>query len=348
MDVLFRTDASFDIGSGHVMRCLVLAEEMRCSGFKVKFATRSLNGNLIQYIQSKGFDLVQLKAPEITSVPKGSSDYTSWLQVPWLDDALEVIDNVNKVDLVVVDHYGLDESWEAKIRGSLSCKILVIDDLNRNHIAESFILDQNLWPNMNARYNSAPHRLLGPSYALLRCDFKELRNKSIEKNNQLLVFFGGSDPTGECQKVIDAIKLIDPLPFKVKIVTGALSKVKVNTNGIINNNVEIVEFIESFEYEIKKSNYAFGASGVSNWERFCLELPSTVVSVASNQEELSEYLFELGAVRYLGSGNSTSVDTYVAELNFLSANWGMIDNSQIIKVDGLGSTRVVEFIKDII
>jgi UDP-2,4-diacetamido-2,4,6-trideoxy-beta-L-altropyranose hydrolase len=346
MKVVIRVDASINIGSGHVMRCLVLAEELRKRGHIVSFVCRYLDGDMITYIKSCDFTVFAL--PKVINLkPRNSSDYSSWLQVSESDDAIDFLLQIKDCDVVIIDHYGINSDWESLVNRQLTCKIIVIDDLNRHHNAD-LILDQNLWPDMTSRYSHCvADKLLGPDYALLRPAFKQLKSKNINKEEQVLAFFGGTDPTGECLKLIKAIQTLGDLPFKVLIVTGFINPNKEKLLQLNGSYFDVKTHIDNFEYELKISRYVFGASGVSNWERFCLELPTTIVSVAENQEALSAYLYEINAVRYLGHGGLTTKNTYSKELKYLKNNWNVIKYNNVINVDGFGSMRVVKAIEDI-
>ena len=74
--IVFRTDASFKIGSGHVMRCLTLAEALRNSGVKIWFVCRGHSGNLIELIREKEFVVHELPVSENFEYG-GTSDYDS-------------------------------------------------------------------------------------------------------------------------------------------------------------------------------------------------------------------------------------------------------------------------------
>ena len=82
MKVFIRADASTQIGTGHIMRCLTLAGDLRQFGMEVSFISRALPGDLCDYIESKGFKVHRLhKIVDLTV------DYWEWLNQNWLADA---------------------------------------------------------------------------------------------------------------------------------------------------------------------------------------------------------------------------------------------------------------------
>ena len=147
--IAFRSDASTKIGQGHTIRCLKLAKAIRNNGNDCFFICRDLEGNLIKKIQQEGFAVHVLSgsnlSKKIKTINKLKLSHADWLSVSWQQDAEETINAISskKVDLLIVDHYALDKSWEEKLR-PYTKKIMVIDDLaDRKHDCD-FFLDQNL------------------------------------------------------------------------------------------------------------------------------------------------------------------------------------------------------------
>jgi UDP-2,4-diacetamido-2,4,6-trideoxy-beta-L-altropyranose hydrolase len=346
MKIVIRADASQWIGSGHIMRCLVLADLLNARGWMVSFACLPQFGDLIKFIEQKGYKVCILEALEQELSPCVDGDYASWLPHSETEDANAFINIVGACDWVIVDHYGIGSVWEELVKRELDCKMLSIDDLNRFHVSD-LILDQNLWPDFDKRYMNSPgEKLLGLKYALLRPRFRELRHTPLIKSNQLIAFFGGSDPTKECNKLLTAASRLLSLPFNIKVVTGKQNK---DFERLFRyqqfEKIEVVHFLEDFELELARSKYAIGASGVSNWERFCLNVPASIVSVADNQRKLSQYLAENKYIFLLGDGQSTTSDTYYKELSRLAKVWNDIAPYQHLEVDGLGAERVVKIME---
>src|SRR5690606_211919 len=175
LKVAIRADASSRIGSGHVMRCLTLAERLREDGADMLFVCRVHDGNLVETIEQRGFSVATLSPAADRDELAG---YAGWLGVSQEDDARQTIKAIaaygwKKFDWLVVDHYALDAQWESALR-PLAGRILAIDDLaNRKHDCD-VLLDQILVANFERRYDGlVPEnatRLLGPKYALLQPD----------------------------------------------------------------------------------------------------------------------------------------------------------------------------------
>lgn len=303
MEIFIRTDSSIEIGTGHVMRCLTLANKERCSGNQVSFISRKTKGDSINFIRENGFRVFEL--------PFIEESLWRYTEVNWEIDAEQTIEIIKpfKVDKLIVDHYSIDEKWESKMR-NFTKEIFVIDDLaNRPHNCD-ILLDQNFYLNMSSRYNGLVSEgtklLLGPKYALLRDEFliarKQLKtfNGKIER---LFIFFGGSDPTNETEKVVRAIApLINKYEIKADVIVGTSNPNKETIKRLCD---EYENF--TYHYQINnvaelmvKADLAFGAGGVTTWERAYLNLPSIVISVAENQVEVANALKEKGVIYYLG------------------------------------------------
>src|SRR5688572_27699744 len=125
MHIVFRADASRRMGSGHVMRMLVLADRLRSKGADVQFVSREHEGHLCDLIASRGFRVERLAAPD----PTMSFDDHS-LAVAWDRDVAETraVMGGSAVDWLIVDHYGIDARWETALRDTAR-KVLVVDDV---------------------------------------------------------------------------------------------------------------------------------------------------------------------------------------------------------------------------
>lgn len=294
MNIVIRTDSSIEIGTGHVMRCLTLAKQLKRLGASVTFVCRDLQGNSIKYLQSEKFEVFAI------SSLKSNSRFVNSIEENWLNDVEETImvtKNID-IDLVVVDHYSLDIRWEEKMRNIVN-KIMVIDDLaNREHDCD-FLLDQNYYPNMNSRYiDLVPEDcvlMLGPNYVLLRDEFIEAaimpRERTGKKEN-LLMFFGGTDPTGETLKTLKSISEMDSLFKNIDVVVGNANKDKHQIKMLCNkmNNTHFHCQISNMAELMMKADLSIGAGGSTTWERCLLGLPSIVIITAENQRELTEVL----------------------------------------------------------
>ena len=148
MNILIRVDSSNAIGSGHVMRCLTLADALREKGCTCQFVCRNHPGNLSDLIREKGYTVSLLKLLEFQF--EAYPQHAAWVGADWQTDARQTAALISTQeplpDWLVVDHYGLDARWETSLRPAVG-RIFVIDDLaDRPHDCDC-LLDQNLVAN---------------------------------------------------------------------------------------------------------------------------------------------------------------------------------------------------------
>jgi len=219
MKIFVRADASVQIGTGHVMRCLTLADELRGRDAEIVFVCREFAGNLCGYIEEKGYVVHRLPVSDAPDQGVGADlKHAAWLGADWQTDGGQVEEIIKRLaaplDWLIVDHYALDERWEEYLRPYVK-KIMVIDDLaDRAHDCD-LLLDQNFYENLESRYDGLVSawckKLLGPKYALLRPEFREAR-KNLRKRDghvkRIMIFFGGSDPANETTKALEAIRML--------------------------------------------------------------------------------------------------------------------------------------------
>ena len=296
MRVVFRVDSSTQMGIGHLMRCIVLADELKQKGHQITFVCRLLSGCMISIIKHNVIKL--------TNDEKFQSNdlYLNWLGVTQEQDAEQTIAAIRaNVDLVVVDSYSLDEKWHKKLR-SYTKRILVIDDLSYRKFDCDILLNQNLGVKKEDYRDKVPGNcelLLGCDYALLRPEFVKLREKALEKRKNtkgienVLISMGGSDIDNITYEVLQQIDndiniivvLGESSPYNAMIVDYAKDK---NIKIIINANNMAELMVEA--------DLAIGAGGSTSWERCCLGLPTLLYVFAENQRAIANNLESIGAI----------------------------------------------------
>jgi UDP-2,4-diacetamido-2,4,6-trideoxy-beta-L-altropyranose hydrolase len=291
MRVAFRADASLAVGSGHVMRCLTLADDLKRQGAETLFISREIPGNLGDLVAARGHGLAWLPA---RGTPEADAA-----------DTAAILDG-NAWEWLVVDHYDLDATWERAQR-HLARNILVIDDLaDRPHDCD-LLLDQNV--QQPDRYQGllpvACRTLLGPRFALLRPQFAEARGQLKPRDGRvrrLLVFCGGSDAAGDTLKVLAGIRESGRNDLGVDVVIGQANPHAVPIEATCRTMPGAVlhRQVADMAAIMAAADLYLGAGGTSSWERCCLGLPALVLATAGNQIEQARSLAETGAQLYLG------------------------------------------------
>ncbi|MHC4262823.1 MAG: UDP-2,4-diacetamido-2,4,6-trideoxy-beta-L-altropyranose hydrolase [Planctomycetota bacterium] len=317
MIVAFRADASLAIGSGHVMRCLTVADALAARGHTAVFVSRAGDGDRLETVLSRGHGVERLSAP---LDPEGAyregearPAHASWLGVHWEDDAAETRALVERTgaDLLVLDHYALDARWEARACPD-GVRRMVIDDLaDRPHEAD-LLLDQNLG-RTDADYADlvpASCRLcVGPSFAMVAPRFAELRPESLRRRvadptvRKILISMGGVDAgnaTGVCLTALEASSL--PSSVEVTVVMGGraphLEAVR-NQCAELRLATEVVVDVTDMPERMAAADLSLGGAGGTAWERCVVGLPTILLVLAPNQESGARALERAGAARLI-------------------------------------------------
>ncbi|EHJ06133.1 UDP-2,4-diacetamido-2,4,6-trideoxy-beta-L-altropyranose hydrolase [Marinobacter manganoxydans] len=362
--VAFRVDASTLIGSGHVMRCLTLADALAESGARCFFVMRHKPGNLESAVCSRGHQVLMLSsggAEQSASYSEDEPPHAGWLGESWEADASDTLKALKGIELdwLVVDHYALDHRWESKVVGCCR-RLMAIDDLaDRKHQCD-LILDQNLGRELHDYDGLVPihaERLTGSDYALLRPEFSRARALSVEERKtrepgNILVSMGGVDAvnvTGDVLRVLDSIEVV--ASCRVTVVLGAAcphidevieqaESMRLDTRVVVNasNMAELMS----------QADLAIGAAGGSAWERCCLGLPSLLVVMADNQRPGAEALKRAGASLILGWPDAIE-ETLPRAMHEVFAPGRLLEMSQNAApiCDGLGVQRVADALREV-
>ena len=354
MHVIFRADANPQMGTGHIMRCLALAEALVASGAQCSFLCRSAGlGEIAGRIRAAGHTLIELAEGPGQSASQESA--SPWLPHGWQYDATACRQQLAQhapVDWLVVDHYALTTEWESSLR-PLAQHILVIDDLaNRRHDCD-LLLDVNLAPPGIDRYTQhvPAHcaQLLGPRYALLRPEFAEQRAAALSRPTptraaRLLILFGGADRDDLTGKTLSLLAELG-LSGEIDIVIGPLyahqqalqqSLAKLPTARAHQSPENIATLMGA-------ADLCIGSPGTTSWERCTLGLPCIAIAVADNQEPMAQILARHGAHLYLGRHSALQPETLAAAIRLLTENsgWRIAMRRQAADLcDGRGALRV--------
>lgn len=313
--VLFRCDATPQMGIGHAMRCLTLADSMQSLGWQVAFMTNPDAVDLVPGLKRHR----QLMVP-----PRG------------------------KVDVAVIDHYGLDRTFETKLRSWVR-RVVVIDDLaDRPHDCD-LLMDQTPGRMMADYAGLAPDHcrfLLGGQHALLRPGFISRKGRPRQSPpRRILVSFGGTDPLGVTEIALRAIARLG-MDVEVDVVASPDQRdslrqamAELALTGTVHG------WVDDMADLMNACDLAIGAAGTSSWERCCLGLPAVVVVVADNQVSVARALAQAGAAS-IASGPTVS-DLTDALARAVAELPQMARAAQSI-CDGMGAKRVAQAISHLI
>ena len=323
MRIAIRVDASSKIGTGHFMRCLTLADALKQRGAQTRFISRQMPEYLRDMLAEKGHEF------RLFDSKPGKEAVDNLSHAHWLDtsqradaqDSIQALSDQNW-DWLIVDHYALDTNWESALRQSTR-NIFVIDDIaDRQHDCD-VLLDQNFYTDMETRYigmvSARCQLLLGPRYALLRDEFRQLREQAKPRSGavkRVLVFFGGVDAGNYTTLAIEALVNVAIKGLNVDVVIGAQHPYRKDIESACAGHGFACHVQTKRMAELMAAaDLAVGAAGVANWERCCLGLPCIVGAVAQNQLQSAKDLFALGAVRFIGAAQDITAQKLSEEID---------------------------------
>jgi len=335
--LLIRTDASTKIGTGHLMRCLALAQAWKDAGGKVAFITACRNEGLLERLREEGFEVHLLSS----SYP----DPGDW----------EVTKNVlarHPDAWVVLDGYHFDETYQKRIKDAGN-RLLVIDDMaHLKHYYADIVLNQNLHAE-DLHYSCEPYTrlLLGTKYVLLRREFLAWRGwkrEVPEMARRVLVTLGGSDPENYTLKVIKALQKVDISGLEAIVVIGAgnpHADVLKKAVGQSRIPIRLIQNAKNMPKLMAWADVAISSAGTTVWELAFMGVPTIVGLTAPIEEFLVNGLEKYGLFVNIGWFNRLYADQLVNILNELMRNErkrrDMIVLSQHL-VDGAGCARILE------
>ena len=273
------------------MRCLTLADALKRRGAKIRFLSRHMLDHLRDMLVERGHELILLKSSpgEVNSANVAHAHWLGTSQHADAQDTLLALSD-HPLDWLIVDHYALDSQWESALRQKTK-KMLVIDDIaDRQHNCDA-LLDQNFYADMDTRYiGKVPSHcklLLGPHYALLRDEFRQLRTQAKPRSGpvkRVLVFFGGVDAENYTGRAVEALVNLGIKGLQVDVVIGVQHPYREQiqlacTEHQLDCHVQTSRMAEL----MAGVDLAIGAGGSATWERCCLGLPTLAICTAENQ-----------------------------------------------------------------
>jgi UDP-2,4-diacetamido-2,4,6-trideoxy-beta-L-altropyranose hydrolase len=360
MKAVFRTDASLEIGTGHVMRCLTLAEVLRERGAHCLFICRSHPGNLIKQIRLRGFDVLDL----LFEGDWNGTDFTNplhaaWLGADWETDAeqAKVLVDGMAIDWLIVDHYALDARWEGAMASNYR-KLMVIDDLaDRPHVC-NLLLDQTYGREAAGYCSLVPNDcrvLCGSKYALLRPEFAALRSYSLQRRarpalRELLITMGGVDKHNATGQVLQALRSCSlAADTQITVVMGANAPWRDDVQKQAQEMpwlTRVLVGVSDMAQLMADSDLAIGAAGATTWERCCIGLPTAMVMLAENQHYSARLLQMANAVRLLplGANLPKRLAQFISEISTSEACYAQLRDCASEVTDGQGCRRVANWL----
>lgn len=269
MNLLIRADSSSTVGLGHIMRDMVFAAQYPQD--TVQFACQNLSGNIIDHIPYPVHIL-------------DSNDP---------NDLIKLIQE-QKIDMVVFDHYGIDEIFEKKVKEESGVTILSFDDTYERHHCD-ILLNHNISADKNRYAGLVPPQCelrCGAEYTLIRDEFKTEKLIKREKLYDLFIAMGGTDPTNATMKILSSLN--DDMQVCVVTTSGNPHASEVETFAHERKNITLEIDSAHIAQLLHQSRLAIITPSVMVHEVLFMEIPFIAMQSAANQEDMFVYLEKEG------------------------------------------------------
>jgi UDP-2,4-diacetamido-2,4,6-trideoxy-beta-L-altropyranose hydrolase len=333
--VVIRADANATIGTGHVMRCLALAQAWMERGGKVRMVSRELPLALLSRLREEEIGI------HFINLSREDQD---------CEQVLSVAADVN-ASWIVVDAYQFGELYQQRIKNG-GHKLLFIDDNGQGtRYCADVVLNQNAHAKPELYKSKEPYTrlLLGPRYALIRREFrswKGWRRDTPDSAHKILICFGGADLNNLTTKFIEALSLLGTDALEASVVLGPAnphSDVVERAARTSRVRLKILKNAANMPELMAWADLAISAAGSTCWELCLLGLPAAVLVVASNQQEIAGCLSQMGIVSVLEA--SASPERFAEELSHLIKDRARRKTMSMLGqglVDGEGAARVIQ------
>jgi UDP-2,4-diacetamido-2,4,6-trideoxy-beta-L-altropyranose hydrolase len=333
--LIIRADASIAIATGHVMRCLALAQTWQDAGGTVVFAMAESTPAIDRRLRFEGMEIVQLEAS-----PNSPQDARE----------LSALARHRLATWIVVDGYRFDSEYQRLLKNA-GLKLLLVDDLGQcERYSADLVLNQNVHASEPIYVSREAHTrvLLGPRFAMLRRDFRRWSNwqRKINPNGRkVLVTMGGSDPDNVTAVVLEALHAVKIDGLEVVAVLGG-SNPHIDFLERFANQSPPVRFLRdaaNMPELMAWADIAVSAAGTTCAEMCLLGLPAILIDLAENQRPVAEELSRRQAAIHLGSSkevNAKEIAGKVRSLLLSTEHRLSLSRCSRELVDGQGAERV--------
>lgn len=335
MNFVFRTDSSSEIGTGHMMRCIALAQKMQDCGHQVFFLMINPDPYARKRLGAEGLKLISMESCELRRDA---------------DIAVETAKSVG-AQWIVIDGYKFDGKYQSVLKDSGTSVLFVDDNGHCTDYCADFILNQNVYASKSFYKNrqADTRLLLGPEYALIRREFLVFSKKERifpEKAKRLLVTLGGADPCNMTGTVMDALIEMNDKSLETKILIGGSNPHKDSLfSKAAGMNLEFLVNAPNMPELMDWADAAVTAAGSTTLETSYMRLPSLMIILADNQLRVAAKMKDLGAGINLGWFSEITIDKLKNELGkFIVSRAARQSVSEACGnlVDGFGTQRILD------
>ncbi len=336
-NLVIRADASREMGTGHVMRCLALAQAWRDAGGCAIFAMAGEMPDIERRLKGDGFAVYRIAAK-----PGSEEDATLTADLAVRQRAW----------FVVVDGYQFDSQYQMSLKEA-GLRLLFIDDYGHaGFYVADLVLNQNVYAREGLYKNRSieTRLLLGPAFVLLRREFWPWRGrfrKNPKTARKILITLGGSDLENVTLLILSSLQNLTADGIEVVAVVGAGNVHSASleaSSKSANDTIKLVRNISNMPELMAWADMAIISGGTTSYETVFMGLPSLIVVIAANQIQVAEKMAEIGAARNLGWHHDLAREHIQKIVEDFRANCDARDEMSKISrrlVDGQGTDRVI-------
>lgn len=332
-----RADGNPNIGTGHIMRCLSIADAVKKRGGAASFIVA--DNNMRELISKYGYDIICLDS--------------LWNNLDVETDTIHELIKTNSVEKLLIDSYYVTPTYLDEI--SNLTHVIYIDDLNMFHYTCDMLINYNYYADESdylVRYPSSK-LLFGCRYAPLREEFQNLTQRVTEKEVlSVLVTVGGTDIFNIAYKIVKLAKACQEISHLTYHIVagrfnqhiGALDCLAIDYDGVI-----IHKDVQSMSRLMLDCDIAVSAGGSTLYELCACGIPSVVFAMADNQLEAircfgNDYMINAGDFR---ENEEQCLGNAVSGVRHLASGYDLRRemSGKVQKlVDGSGAMRIAESI----
>ena len=340
--VYFRTDGNSHIATGHLVRCLSIADACFSLGMKVCFLVSDQESKAlfqsfdpacrfpVRILETASYDDLEKELPELLSILSDSRQF------------------------FFLDSYYVTEHYLSAVR--TAAKVAYLDDLQLFDYPADLLINYDVIPesrsaSYQAAYQNAARTLLGASYTPLRAQFTDLQPYCRDRVSNILVTTGGSDPYHFCLKLIEVFRESSSLHLcQLHVVVGRLSEDKDRLYKLTDELpfLQLHENVSDMASLMASCDLAVSAAGTTLYELCAAGVPSMSFCLADNQLTAAKAFDEAGAIPCAGDIRRSCDEVLGNVMNFVTY---MSENSKKRKaaletmrqlVDGKGAMRIAK------
>ena len=338
-ELYIRADVNEIIATGHLMRCLAIADAARLSGIKTTFIMADDNG--LELISSRGYNAIVLN--------------TRWDDLDSEIDCFVNIIHEMKIEKLLVDSYKVTEKYLREL--AKTTEVTYIDDLCEVVCpVQKLICYSKYWGYLNYeekytralkenKINRIPDWRMGVDYVPLRTCFSLKGEKIIKSRIEtVLIMSGGTDRYGVIDNILSKLE-----PDKYNKIIAICGRYYPKFDMIKEKypHVEFYQNVTNIEVYMEMADVVISAGGTTIYELCAIGTPTIMYTIADNQIYNAERFDEEGIIAYAGDFRIQSndvVDNIIKILNEYESDVERRRRSEKMKIDGDGAMRIVNYI----